>query len=166
MTVQSSRGRSTSTEQHVARLLRSFRRWTGRDLLTGDGSPRELAKYLFHAPFVVISHGTEGDPIFNYANRAALELWEMPWDEFTRTPSRLTAEPADRTTRAALLTQVTAKGFIDGYRGVRVSKTGRRFLIERAIVWNVLDERDDHCGQAATFDSWSHLGPGPVDSPS
>ena len=156
--MQSPGGHSASIERHVTRLLRSFRHWTGRDLLSDGDAPRSLAERLFRAPFVVISHGMEDDPILNYANRAGLELWEMSWDEFTRTPSRRTAEQGDQRARAALLAHVAAEGFIDNYRGVRVSKTGRRFLIERAIVWNVLDERNNYCGQAATFDSWTLLG--------
>ena len=34
--------------------------------------------------------------MLNYGNRAALTLWEMSWEELTRTPSRLTAEPVAR----------------------------------------------------------------------
>ena len=40
-------------------LLDSYRRWTGRELLPRDGSPRDQAEALDHAPFVVVSHGTE-----------------------------------------------------------------------------------------------------------
>jgi len=32
---------------------------------------------MFEAPFVLISHGTEDDPILNYGNRVALWLWQM-----------------------------------------------------------------------------------------
>ncbi|MBI3812801.1 MAG: MEKHLA domain-containing protein [Nitrospirae bacterium] len=142
---------------HVACLLRSFRHWTGRDLLPTDGSPEELSRRLFRQPFVVISHGTEEDPILNYGNEAALSLWEMSWEEFTKTPSRLTAEPMNREERAKLLAEVAKKGFIDDYRGVRISKTGRRFRIDKAIGWNLIDEYGQYCGQAATFDRWTYL---------
>jgi hypothetical protein len=139
------------------RLLSSYRRWTGRDLIPASDSPEERARRLFHAPFVVISHGTEDDPVLNYGNQAALTLWEMSWEEFTKMPSRLTAEPLEQSERARLLNEVSMKGFMDGYQGVRISKTGRRFRVEKAIVWNLLDEQDRYCGQAATFSRWTSL---------
>ena len=61
-------------------------------MLDVNGSPLETAKALFEASFVLASHGTELDPIFNYGNRKALELWELSWEEFTRIPSRRSAE--------------------------------------------------------------------------
>jgi MEKHLA domain len=142
---------------HTARLLRSFRHWSGRDLIPASGSPEEQARRLYHASFIVISHGTEEDPILNYGNRAALSLWEMSWEEFTNTPSRLTAEPLEQAERAKLLAEVSKKGFMDGYRGVRISRTGRPFRVEKAIVWNLVDEKDRPCGQAATFRQWTYL---------
>jgi len=138
-------------------ILSSYRRWTGSDLLPPQPSPDALAQSLFDAPFVVISHGTEADPILNYGNQTALRLWDMSWEEFTKTPSRLTAEPMNREERARLLAEVAKKGFIDDYQGVRISKSGRRFRIDKAIVWNLIDEHDQYCGQAATFDRWTYL---------
>jgi MEKHLA domain len=142
---------------HTQRLVHSYKKWTGRDLLPGDFSPRELSAKLFDAPFVVVSHGTQPDPILNYGNRAALELWEMSWDEFTRTPSRLTAEPAAREARAKVMEVVTRQGFSENYSGIRVSKTGRRFAISRATVWNLISENGQLQGQAATFSEWKFL---------
>jgi hypothetical protein len=52
------------------------------------------------------------------------------------------------------LAEVTKKGFIDHYRGIRISRTGRRFRIEGAMVWNILDEHDRYAGQAAAFERW------------
>lgn len=142
---------------HALCLARSFRKWTGRDLLQGTFSEVELVEKLFNAPFVVVSHGTQSDPILNYGNLAALALWEMSWEEFTHTPSRLTAEAPNRQERAMLLNTVTAKGFMDNYSGVRISKNGRRFEISSAIVWNLISEKGEPCGQAATFSEWKFL---------
>ena len=72
-------------------------------------------------------------------------------------PSRLTAEPMHRDERAEMLRRTSRDGYIDDYRGVRISTTGRRFLIERATVWNVLDTAGQPAGQAATFSDWSTL---------
>ncbi|MBM4132696.1 MAG: MEKHLA domain-containing protein [Nitrospira sp.] len=138
-------------------LLDSFRRWTGRDLIERSGTAGEQAARLFAAPFVVVSHGTEPDPALNYGNRIALELWEMDWETFSSTPSRLTAEPENRAERERMLAEAQAQGFIDNYRGVRISRTGRRFLVEEALVWNVVDESGKKLGQAATFARWSFI---------
>ncbi len=142
---------------HAATLAPSFRHWLGRDLLPSVSEPRAVAEALFHAPFALVSHGTQADPVLNYGNRAALALWEMSWEELTCTPSRLTAEPVAREERARLLAQVTAHGHIADYAGVRISKSGRRFRIQQAIVWNLLDTAGGRCGQAAMFDRWEYL---------
>ncbi len=63
----------------------------------------------------------------------------------------------NREERARLLDQVTRQGCIDNYSGVRISKSGRRFRIERAIVWNLLADTGQVCGQAATFAQWEFL---------
>jgi hypothetical protein len=145
------------SEKHVLLLLDSFARLLGRELIARDGSTAEQAERLFQAPFVVVSHGTEADPVLNYGNAAALALWEMSWDELTRTPSRLTAEPVHRDERARLLARTREHGFVDDYSGIRISKTGRRFRIEQAIVWNLTDDNRGHRGQAATFDRWTEI---------
>ncbi len=142
---------------HCERLASSFTRWLRQDLLPGNLTGLELSRALYEAPFVLVSHGTEPDPVLNYGNRRAQELWELTWEELTRLPSRLTAEVPNREERARLLDQVTRFGFIDNYSGVRISKTGRRFRITRAVVWNLLDENHRHAGQAATFRGWREL---------
>lgn len=140
--------------KHVERLLKSYLLWTGRQLLPQE--PQEHCRNLFFQPFVVLSHGTQDDPVLNYGNQAALDLWEMTWEEFTSTPSRLTAEPVNRVDRERLLEQVRLNGYIDTYRGVRISGGGRRFLIEKGTVWNIVDE-NEYAGQAATFSRWTYL---------
>jgi len=142
---------------HAQRLIESFRGLTARELVSPTLPPVEQARMLFEAPFVVASHGIETDPVFNYGNRAALALFEASWEEFTALPSRLSAEPVAQEERARLLARVTAAGFIEDYQGVRVSRTGRRFQIERATVWNVRDASGAYGGQAVTFDVWRYL---------
>jgi len=142
---------------HSACLVQSFRRFTGRELLPGLFNPLGLARNPYTAPFVLVSHGTEADPVLNYGNAAAQALWEMSWEELTRTPSRLTAEAPNREERARLLAAVTARGFIDDYAGVRISEGGRRFEIAKATVWNLVAEAGEPCGQAAMFSDWKFL---------
>lgn len=139
-------------------LLNSYCRWMGHELIDRSGTIREQARALFHAPFVVVSHGTEEDPVLNYGNRAALGLWEAIWEEFIRIPSRRTAEPVNRAERAWMLDQAATRGFIHDYKGVRISTTGRRFLVEQALVWNIVDLAETKWGQAATFSTWTLLG--------
>jgi len=139
---------------HARLMVESYARWTGRELLRTHGVGVDLVTSLIEAPFVLVSHGVESDPILNFGNRRALELWELSWEELTRMPSRLTAEAPSREERAALLDRVTRFGFIDNYSGVRISKTGRRFRIEQAVVWNLIDANGVYRGQAATFDRW------------
>lgn len=136
------------------RLLDSYRNWIGRDLLERIGDLDYQAQALYQSPFVVVSHGLQDDPILNYGNQMALELWELTWEQLVKTPSRLTAEPVNRAEREWMLEQVRTSGYLDTYRGVRVSSTGRRFLVDKAIVWNVLDEQGQRVGQAATFSHW------------
>jgi len=136
------------------RLLDSYRNWIGRDLLERIGDLDYQAQVLYQSPFVVVSHGLQDDPILNYGNQMALELWELTWEQLVKTPSRLTAEPVNRAEREWMLEQVRTSGYLDTYRGVRVSSTGRRFLVDKAIVWNVLDEQGQRVGQAATFSHW------------
>ncbi len=140
-------------------LLDSYAHWTGSELIDRTGTLREQAQRLFHAPFVVASHGIEADPILNYGNAQALELWEMAWQEFVTTPSRFTAEPVNQAERARMLHQAATQGLIRNYQGVRISRSGRRFLVEQATVWNVIDHDQHKVGQAATFSRWTPVAP-------
>jgi hypothetical protein len=139
---------------HVGLLLDSFQRLTGRGLLAVRSSPVAAAAALYDAPFVVLSHDTAADPVFTYANRTAQALFEMPWDEIVGMPSRYSAEPLLREARQRLLDQVSRHGYIDDYQGVRIAKSGRRFLVRRATVWTLLGP-DGPRGQAATFADWT-----------
>lgn len=138
-------------------VLDSFQHATGRDLLSRSRDAEDDAERLFTAPFVVVAHGPEADPILNYANHAGLALWEMNAQDFIRTPSRLTAEPTLRAAREKLLAETTRMGFVSGYEGVRISATGRRFLIQDVTIWNVTDAGGVAAGQAATFANWRFL---------
>ena len=144
---------------HAQLLLSSFQHLTGKSLLNvpNQASPQEIATLLFNADFVVVSHGTQADPVLNYGNQAALNLWKMDWHRFTQTPSRYTAEPIERSDRQKLLAQAQAQGYIDNYRGIRIASNGDRFYINQAIIWNLIDQKGTLQGQAATFKNWEFL---------
>ena len=138
-------------------LLDSYRHCVGRELMERVHGAEAQARALFTAPIVVVSHGMQDDPILNYGSQLALTLWEMTWEQLVHTPSRLTAEPVNRTERESMLERARTQGYIDNYRGVRISSSGRRFLIEQALVWNVFDQAGHRRGQAATFSRWTFL---------
>ncbi len=138
-------------------MLQSYHHWTGRKLPIPDTNRIESAHSIFTAPFVVLSHGIGDDPIFNYGNALALELFELEWDDFTRIPSRNSAETINQRQRADILQQVAKQGYCEEYSGTRISASGRRFQIQNSTLWNLLDQRGDYCGQAACFDRWEFL---------
>lgn len=131
-------------------LCESYRRLTGKQLVPSGIPAGELASWLYsRAPFAVLAHNTESDPIFIYGNKAAQRLFEYAWTELVALPSRLSAEAPERGERQRFLEQVAQHGFIDGYSGVRITKSGKRFRIENATVWQLIDA-DGRChGQAA-----------------
>lgn len=85
-----------ATNEHAKLIMDSYRKWTGKSLLDQTTVPGNELQQLVYAPIIVLSHGTEADPVLNFGNLAALSLWEMDWGTFTSTPSRLTAEPMER----------------------------------------------------------------------
>lgn len=138
-----------------ALILSSFRRVVGKELLPRPMPDAEAARWLYaDAPFCVVAHNTEADPIFTYANKAAQHRFEYDWDEFLTIPSRLSAEAPDRAERQRLFDIVARDGFAKGYSGVRVSKSGRRFLIDDGVVWQLIDETGTRHGEAAMFATW------------
>jgi len=138
--------------EFFALLSGSFARLVGRPL----GAPS--AAWLYReAPFVVVAHNTEPDPRFVYANRAAQACFGYGWEEFVTLPSRLSAEAGLREKRQAVLEAVTRHGFVAGYSGIRIAKSGRRFRIWDTVIWQLIDEAGAVHGQAATFSRWEDV---------
>lgn len=136
-------------------IAESYRRLTNLELHRAPAA--DLPTALWLAPAAIVAHGTEPDPVFFYGNRLALELFGMDFAAFTRLPSRFSAEPLLREERALLLERVARDGFIDDYSGIRIAASGRRFRIERATVWNLVDVAGMRHGQAAVFAQWTPL---------
>lgn len=140
--------------EHAALLIRSHRHWAGRDIVDPALSPIEAARALYQAPFVLLSHDTAVDPRFTYANETAQRLFEMAWDEIVGMPSsRYSAEPLARAERESLLARVAAHDYIRDYSGVRIARSGARFLVRNATVLNLI-ESGEIVGQAACFSDW------------
>jgi len=81
----------------------------------------------------------------------------MDWETLIKTPSKNTTEAISQEEREALLKEANRKGYITNYGGVRVSSTGKRYNITDIILWNLTDNNNQFCGQAATFSQWEKL---------
>jgi len=135
-------------------LTGSFQRIVGYALTEQPQTPA----WLFHdAPFAVLAHDGSTDPRFIYANQSALDRFGYTFDELIGIPSRLSAEAPERAERQRLLEAVNRDGFISDYRGIRITKSGDRFWIENAVVWQMIDDEGGFHGQAATFSQWRNL---------
>jgi len=143
-------------KRQTALILSSYAHWLGKPLFDVSEA-KDAARAVFEADFVLASSNADADPILNYGNQQALSLWELPWEEFIKTPGRHTAEAMEREARADFLRRVRENGYVDDYRGIRVSRSGKRFEIRQAIVWNLIDENQNYVGQAATFTHWEYI---------
>ena len=148
------------TTAHAMLMLASHQQLVGRPLFVrSPGETDEaLARRLYTAHFGLLSHDDRPDPCFNYANLVAQQLFERSWDEMIGMPSRLSAEAPERAERERFLARVAEKGYVDDYTGIRIAKSGRRFRILRATIWNLLDASGRRIGQAAAIPAWEPLG--------
>jgi hypothetical protein len=143
---------SLAMRGRIVLIAESYTRLTGRQLVASD-----TAESLWHAPRVIVAHDTATDPIFFFGNAAALDRFDVTLEALLAMPSRLSAEPGLREARQSALDKVAREGFVDGYAGVRISASGRRFRIEGATIWNLIDANGAAHGQAATFEHWVDL---------
>ncbi len=141
--------RDPDVARAIAFIAGSFQRLLGRGLVDAG---EDVVLSLWAAPCAIVAHGMEADPIFFFGNRMALERFECSAEDFVRMPSRLSAEAMLRDARQTMLERVQRDGFVDDYAGMRVSAKGRRFEIQRGIVWNLIDETGLRHGQAALFE--------------
>jgi hypothetical protein len=126
-------------------VLSSHQRFVGRPLLlrSPGESDEALARRLYTAPFGLLSHDDQADPCFSYANLVAQQHFERSWNE--------------RAERDRFLARVATHGYVDDYAGIRVARSGRRFRILRATVWNLVDAAGRRVGQAAAIPAWEPL---------
>ncbi|MCY4044065.1 MAG: MEKHLA domain-containing protein [Cellvibrionales bacterium] len=150
---------SSDVETHLSTVVESYQRCYSEPMFADTYQGSELVEKVWQAAFALVSHGTEDDPIFNFANQTALDLFEMDFETFTSLPSKQSAEneKLTQTERDALLKEVTNSGCIDNYSGVRISAKGRRFFVENARVWNLTDTAGKHVGQAALLRQWKFI---------
>lgn len=144
---------------HAMLMLASYQRAVGRPLLVRMPGESEdaLAGRLYTAPFGLLSHDDRADPCFDYANLVAQQLFERSWAEMVGMPSRLSAEAPEQAERDRFLARVAGQGYVDDYSGIRVARSGRRFRILRATIWNLVDAAGRRVGQAAAIPAWERL---------
>jgi hypothetical protein len=138
-------------------LISSYRAAFSKDLIAGAKpltNRRLAAQELFATDQAVLAHDDNSDPRLIYANAAALRLWRRRWEDMVGLPSRLTAEPREQRERSVALALAAQQGVMSGYRGTRIDSQGRRFLIEGACLWILLDPLGGKRGQAACFSEW------------
>jgi|688.fasta_scaffold08809_7 hypothetical protein len=139
-------------------ILDSFRRCVGRDLIDRSGDAAEDARRLFDLPQAVLAHDTSAAPLLDWANLAAACAFEATPETLLGRPSADTA-PADAAAdRRALFDVLARQGFVTGYSGVRISLTGRRFIIEDVTVFSLVDEAGHPAGHAAVIGSTRPAG--------
>ena len=144
----------------VKLVLTSYQKAYGQPLHKCDevnGCYRLTSQELFSMPSVVMAHDNQDEPCLTYANSAALHLWGRRWSDMVGMPSRLTAPIDQHQNRKSALMQAMEKHAIKGYQGIRIDSQGRKFVINNARIWTVWDEKNLSLGQAATFETWSHL---------
>jgi len=131
-------------------LDNSYSRLLGRSLVPAGMTIEAAARWLYEdAPFGILAHNTDRDPTFIYGNRAAQRRFEYTWQELTSLRSRLSAEAPNREERQQFLERVRRDGYVTGYRGLRITKSGKRFWIEDATIWQLTDDGGTYRGQAA-----------------
>ncbi len=135
-------------------ILNSYHRFFNQQLIDRTGDKCIQSKNLFYAPMVVYSHDNQLDPIYNYSSEKGLIIWDMTWEQFSKTPSRTTTEPLLREERQQILRETATKGYITNYEGVRISRSGKKYKIFDITLWNLTDNLGQYCGQAATFSQW------------
>jgi hypothetical protein len=144
-------------KDYIFLITNSLKKLTSIEIVDSSLSIEEQAKQVFHSDYILLAHNASNDPIFNYANQRALQLFEMSWDEFTNMPSKYSAESDERGKREKFLAEVEEKGYSKDYSGIRISKTGKRFEIKNVILWNVYDSENIRIAQAALFEEYNYM---------
>lgn len=154
-------------EKFLELLGESYKKFTNKKLIDIENSnsiiaahsniPNLIDKLDINDSKINECFDITADPIFIYGNQAALNLWELSFEEFVCFPSRNTADADQQNLRNALLQEVLDKGFIENYSGIRVSKSGKKFIIENATVFQVYDLNGRNIAQAVVFTNWKYI---------
>ncbi|SDT89660.1 MEKHLA domain-containing protein [Desulfobacula phenolica] len=142
-------------KQHTQNLLDSFAATYGRPMfeMSKGLTPEEKAEFVFFAPQAILSHDIRDDGqgirenIYNYANRAALLIFERTYQEQTALASFKSAPSSFQDERNNLLGECLAMGKVI-FDAERVSAKGKKILIQKGLFFNISDTRGIYRGQA------------------
>jgi hypothetical protein len=143
--------------KHCKLIEKNYKFWTGKELFEAKLTESELSEKMYHAPFVVLSHGTQADPIYNYVNLKAQELWEFTWDEMIKLPSRRSAGTNETAERLELIREGQEKGITFTEKALRESRSGKKFYIKNVVLFNLLGEGGEYAGQCAIYNDWEFV---------
>jgi len=146
--------------RHIVLLDKSLKDQTGRGVFDRmaiklEAELDDIAAVDKNKRFVLISHNTEDNPIFNYGNIAGLSAFSHSWEEWCQIPSKesVVLRSIDHALREKLMKKVTDEGFVEGATGIRIRGDGRFIQLRGAVVWNCYNEEGVYYGQACLFDS-------------
>lgn len=143
---------------HVKLVDASLGNLTGRSVAVRmglDPSSSDIYESICNSErYVLISHGTEDEPIFNFGNVAALTAFFRSWESLIAMPSAksVVLRSVDEEMRIQLMQKVTDDNFVEGASGIRIRDDGTYLKFMDAVVWNCFDEEGCKIGQAAFFD--------------
>jgi hypothetical protein len=148
-------GKVEDPDDWIRCVSNSLQRFYGKSLYEeiSLAVPAVTADVHSNERHVVISHGTQEDPIYNYANKAGLQFSGYSEDEFVQLPSRYSAPDGSlRADRSVIVQHVIQHGWAIIPEAIRQNKAGQCFLVQRILFFNVYDDNGNRIGQAATFD--------------
>lgn len=132
-------------------LTDSYFFWTKRTLIEENADLRENAFYLYHAPFVLLTHSPGADPIINYANSKAQMLLGMSWEEIMKTPSGYLSRLDENNDSFSRFADTGKEGSISSYNTTLAAAAGLLFRITDSCLWKIMDTRKMCMGQAIMF---------------
>lgn len=146
-------GRVVDADTWVDMSSHSLYRLTGKsmyDRMENIGCASQVHESI---RFAVLSHGTQDDPIFCYANKGALQLFQWPESEIYQLPSRYSApEGKLRDDRSNAISTTAQQKFSFITSATRQTKTGNLFEMNDVLLWNVYDNDGVRVGQTALVD--------------
>eukprot|EP00891_Asterochloris_glomerata_P005660 jgi/Astpho2/5660/Aster-x1308 len=122
-------------------MLESFHRKVGRNMMEDkDIEIKDAPKALWDAPFALLSHEFgDSEAKYDYANKAALDLFETQWDQLVGKPSTITS-PEDqqvRGDREQLLQQAREKGTVEIKDAIRRTLKGAKIQLTSGVLWTI-----------------------------
>ncbi|CAB9507466.1 MEKHLA domain-containing protein [Seminavis robusta] len=102
--------------------------------------------------FGILSHGIQEDPIYNYGNAAALELFDNTIEDLCQTPSRYSTVESLMDDREQLIQSINTFGHGTIRDATRRTTKEKLFVIATIWIWHVFDDNGTRIGLAALYD--------------